>query len=61
MPAKKVCLRAVMTILEDKPVWTGEYACSIRGLWFRPDPTDPGKLSLDFSIQMGQHPDTTGN
>jgi len=34
---------------EGKRVWTGEYACSICGLRFRPDPTDPAKLSLDFS------------
>jgi hypothetical protein len=56
MPAKKVCLRAVMTNREGKRIWTGDYACSICGLRFRPDPTDPSKLSLDFSAHKDQHP-----
>ena len=38
-----------MTSREGKRVWTGDYACSICGLRFRPDPLDPGKLLLDFS------------
>jgi hypothetical protein len=59
MPAKKVCLRAVMTNREGKRIWTGEYACSICGLRFRPDTTDPGKLSLDFSRHKDQHPTET--
>jgi hypothetical protein len=59
MPAKKICLRAVMTNREGKSIWTGEYACSICGLRFRPDPTDPGKLSLEFSAHhKEQHPAT---
>jgi hypothetical protein len=59
MLAKKICLRAVMTNREGKRVWTGEYACSICGLRFRPDPTDPGKLSLDFETHhKDQHPAT---
>ena len=41
MLAKKICLRAVMTYRDGKSIWTGEYACSICGLRFRPDPTDP--------------------
>ena len=49
MLAKKICLRAVMTSREGKRVWTGEYCCSICGMRFRPDPTDPEKLSLDFA------------
>jgi hypothetical protein len=57
MSAKKVCLRAVMTSRAGKSIWTGEYACSICGLRFRPDPNDPGKLSRDFSKHQGQHPD----
>ena len=59
MPATKVCLRAVMTNWEGKSIWTGEYACSVCGLRFRPDATDPGKLSLDFSIHKDQHPAAT--
>jgi hypothetical protein len=55
MLAKKICLRAVMAIREGKRVWSGEYACSICGLRFRPDPIDPAKLSLDFSIHQEQH------
>jgi hypothetical protein len=49
-----------MTNREGKTLWTGEYACSICGLRFRPDSTDPGKLFLDFSIHKHQHPDETG-
>jgi len=60
IPAQKVCLKAVMTVREGKRIWTGEYACSICGLRFRPDPTDPAKLSLDFSKHQDQHPATTG-
>jgi len=60
MPAEKVCLRAVMTNREGKRIWTGEYACSICGLRFRPDPIDPGKLSLDFSTHKDWHPALTG-
>jgi hypothetical protein len=59
MPAKKICLRAVMAIREGKRVWSGEYACSICGMRFRPDPTDPAKLSLDFSVHQEQHSVTT--
>ena len=55
MPAKKICLWAVMTSREGKSIWTGEYACSICGLRFRPDPTDPAKLSADFSTHKDQH------
>jgi hypothetical protein len=55
MPGEKVCLRAVMTNREGKRIWTGEYACSLCGLCFRPDPTDPKKLSLDFSAHKGEH------
>ena len=58
MLAKKICLRAVMTNSEGKRVWTGEYACSICGLRFRPDPADPGKLSVDFSAHKDLHPAT---
>jgi hypothetical protein len=56
MLPKKICLKAVMTNREGKRVWTGEYACSICGMRFRPDPADPGKLSLDFSAHKDQHP-----
>jgi hypothetical protein len=55
MPDKKVCLRAVMAIRDGKRIWTGDYACSTCGLRFRPDPTDPSKLSRDFSIHKEQH------
>jgi hypothetical protein len=55
MLAKKICLRAVMTIREGKSNWTGEYACSICGLRFRPDPADPAKLSADFAAHKDQH------
>jgi hypothetical protein len=60
MPAEKICLRAVMTNREGKRVWTGEYACSICGLRFHPDPADPGKLSLEFSMHRELHLATTG-
>ena len=49
-----------MTDREGKCIWTGDYACSICGLRFRPDSTDPGKLSLDFSTHKNQHPAATG-
>jgi hypothetical protein len=55
MPAEKVCLRAVMTNREGKRVWTGDYACSICGLRFRPDPTDRSKLFLNFSTPKERH------
>jgi len=55
MPVERVFLKAVMTNREGKRVWTGEYACSSCGLRFRPDPSDPGKLFLDFSIHKDQH------
>ena len=55
MLAKKVCLRAVMTNREGKSVWTGEYACSVCGERFRPDPTDPGRLLRDFEMHKDQH------
>jgi hypothetical protein len=49
-----------MTSLEGKRTWTGDYACSICGLRFRPDPTDPSKLLLDFATHKDQHPAATG-
>jgi hypothetical protein len=49
-----------MTVRGGKRIWTGEYACSICGLRFRPDPTDPAQLSLDFSKHQDQHPAATG-
>jgi hypothetical protein len=49
-----------MTNQESQRMWTGEYACSICGQRFRPDPTDPGKLSLDFSKHKDQHLAATG-
>jgi hypothetical protein len=60
MPPEKICLRAVIATRDGKRVWAGEYACSICGRRFRPDPTDPGKLSLDFSIHRDQHHAVTG-
>jgi hypothetical protein len=56
MRTKKLCLKAVMTSREGKSVWSGEYACSICGLRFQPDPKGPAKLTLDFSIHSEQHP-----
>ena len=56
IPVTKVCLKAVMTVREGKRVWSGEYACSICGLRFRPDPTDPAKLLRDFEAHKDQHP-----
>ena len=47
-----------MTNQEGKRIWTGEYACSICGMHFRPDPTDPAKLSVEFSVHKDQHPAT---
>jgi hypothetical protein len=58
--SKKVCLKAVIANREGKRIWTGEYACSICGLRFRPDPSDPVKLTLDFATHKDQHPAPTG-
>jgi hypothetical protein len=55
MPGKKICLRAVMASRDGKSVWTGEYACSICGLRFRPDPADPARLSVEFSAHQELH------
>jgi hypothetical protein len=55
MSEKKVCLRAVMSVREDKRVWAGEYACSICGQRFHPDAKDPAKLTEDFSKHSVQH------
>jgi len=60
MAVQKVCLKAVMTNWEGRRIWTGEYACSICGLRFRPDPVDRAKLSLEFAIHKDQHPAPTG-
>ncbi len=60
MPEKKVCLRAVMASREGKSVWTGEYACSICGQRFHPDPCDAAKLTEDFSKHSVQHSAVTG-
>jgi hypothetical protein len=56
MPATKVCLKAVMVIRDGKRAWSGEYACSICGQRFHPDPADPAKLTLQFSEHAEQHP-----
>jgi hypothetical protein len=61
MPEEKVCLKAVMTSREGKSMWTGEYACSICGLRFRPDPADPARLSMDFSKHAGQRHTTSSD
>jgi hypothetical protein len=55
MKTKKLCLKAVMTNREGRSVWSGEYACSICGLRFQPDPKDPAKLTLDFAIHKDEH------
>ena len=55
MKTKKLCLKAVMISREDKSVWSGEYACSFCGRRFEPDPKDPAKLTLDFSIHQIEH------
>jgi len=52
---KKVCLKAVMTNQDGKRVWSGEYACSICGLRFRPDANDPARLTGDFSKHQELH------
>jgi hypothetical protein len=52
---KKICLRAVTASRDGKTVWTGEYACSICGLRFRPDPAEPAKLLADFSVHQETH------
>jgi hypothetical protein len=48
-----------MTVRDGKPVWTGEYVCSICGMRFRPDPADASKLSLDFETHKATHDVTT--
>jgi hypothetical protein len=58
MPDKKICLKAVMTSREGRSVWSGEYACSICGLRFHPDPANPAKLSNEFSIHRELHEDS---
>jgi hypothetical protein len=37
-----------MTDRNGKTVWSGEYACSICDLRFRPDPADAAKLSREY-------------
>jgi hypothetical protein len=49
MSVEKVCLRAVMVVRDGKSCWSGEYACSICGWRFRPDPSDAAKLTRDFA------------
>jgi hypothetical protein len=49
MGAGKVCLKAVMVVRNGKSCWGGEYACSICGLRFLPDPRDAAKLSTEFA------------
>jgi len=62
MPAEKVSLMSAMTNREGKRIWAGEYSCSKCGQRFRPEPTDQGKLPLDFSIHKDKHPNAaTGN
>jgi hypothetical protein len=57
MLQKKVCLKAVMMIWEGRRAWSGEYACSICDLRFRPDLTDAAKLSRDFAAHKEKdHP-----
>jgi hypothetical protein len=60
MAVHKICLKAVMTNWEGRYVWTGEYACSICGLRFRPDPSDPAQLSREFATHKDQHSAPTG-
>ncbi|HTC65112.1 MAG TPA: hypothetical protein VK709_19890 [Candidatus Saccharimonadales bacterium] len=55
MKTKKICLKAVMTNREGKSVWSGEYACSVCGLRFHPDPNDPARLTQDFEIHRDEH------
>ena len=59
MKTKKVCLKAVMTSREGKSVWSGEYECSLCGQRFQPDPKDPAKLTLDFSMHKDAIHSTT--
>jgi hypothetical protein len=40
---------------DGKRIWTGEYACSVCGQRFRPDPADAGKLSREFSTHRDDH------
>jgi hypothetical protein len=44
-----------MTDRNGKRIWTGEYACSICGQRFRPDPADAGKLFREFSAHKDDH------
>jgi hypothetical protein len=38
-------------------VWVGEYECSVCQMRFRPDPSDPGKLSREFGVhEVAGHP-----
>jgi hypothetical protein len=60
MRTRKVCLRAVMINREGRSAWSGEYACSICGQRFHPDPSDPAKLTSDFETHKGNHPAETG-
>jgi hypothetical protein len=60
MRTKKICLRAVMISREGKSTWSGEYACSICGQRFHPDPHDPAELSREFETHKQKHPDESG-
>jgi hypothetical protein len=55
VPDKRIFLAAVMTDRNGKRIWTGEYACSICDERFRPDLTDPSKLSREFSAHKDEH------
>jgi hypothetical protein len=60
MPDEKICLKAVMTSREGRRVWSGEYACSICGQRFYPDPADPARLTANFSIHKEKHEASAG-
>ena len=53
MPPKKVWLKAI----KSRGKWMGDFACSICGERFRPDPNDIGRLQHEFDAHVkATHP-----
>jgi len=55
MPENKIFLKAVMVDRNGKRVWSGEYACSLCDGRFRPDYSDPAKLTQQFDEHRERH------
>lgn len=44
-----------MRAANGKRVWSGEYECSICGMRFVPDASDPARLTREFDAHRPQH------